>query len=170
MAYSGRTPAPSGKRPDLLLTPPSSTPAASALGRTPGSRTRSRRQGGFFLSAGVVAAAVVAAGPPDAAAGDAKRGQRLYAEQCLVCHALEPEYHKEGPSLAGIYGRTAGTQPFFPRYVGLKRIDVVWNEATLDAWLADPRAFLAGRNTTMAFRVTDAEARADIIAYLKSDP
>ena len=61
---------------------------------------------------------------------------------------------------------TAGTVEGFRRYSpALKGADVVWNEATLDAWIADPQAFLPGNR--MVFRgLPDAQARADLIAYL----
>ena len=116
------------------------------------------------LAAGLVSAAVHAAH----AEGDAGRGADLFEHRCAVCHALQPEYHKEGPSLHGVYGRAAGTAPFFPRYVGLKGVDVTWDDDTLDRFLADPRAFLDGRYTTMTLRLADAGSRADVIAYLKS--
>ena len=38
----------------------------------------------------------------------------------------------------------------------------------MDAWLADPRAFAGGRNTAMTFKLTDADDRAAVIAYLKT--
>jgi cytochrome c len=118
----------------------------------------------------VMVAAIGFATVSAADVGDPERGERLFAQHCLVCHSLQPEHHKEGPSLSGIYSRAAGTQPFYGRYVGLKSTDIVWTEVTLDGWLADPRAFLGGRNTAMTFKLTDAGARADVIAYLKTDP
>lgn len=114
--------------------------------------------------------AVLAAGtilPGEAAGdGDIRRGETLFRHECAVCHSTVPGYHKEGPSLAAVVGRRAGTAPAFARYKGLKGADVVWTAETLDAWLADPRAFLGGRNTTMTLAVPDPEERADIIAYL----
>lgn len=100
--------------------------------------------------------------------GDAGRGKVLFAQQCAVCHTVEPEYHKEGPSLFQVFGRKAGTAPFFPHYIGLKGSSVVWDDQSLDLWLADPRAFLDGRDTGMRFRVPDPQQRADVIAYLKT--
>ena len=111
----------------------------------------------------------VALPAPPAAAGDSKRGAALFRKHCEVCHSLAPEYHKEGPSLYRIYGRTAGTVPFFNRYKGLKGLDVVWTKETLDPWLADPRAFLGGRDTRMTLKLAGAEARADIIAFLEGN-
>ena len=81
-----------------------------------------------------------------------------------MCHATAPEFHKEGPSLAGVYGRRAGTAPFFAGYEGLRGADFVWDERTLDAWLTDPRGLLDGKNTAMTLRLNDAGQRADVIA------
>jgi cytochrome c len=102
------------------------------------------------------------------AAGNFQNGKTIFESQCTVCHATSPEFHKEGPSLAGVYGRRAGTAPFFAGYKGLRGADFVWDERTLDAWLADPRSFLGGRNTAMTLRLNDAGQRADVIAYLKT--
>jgi cytochrome c2 len=43
--------------------------------------------------------------------------------------------------------------------------DLTWDEITLDRWLTNPSALVPG--TKMFFRLDDAQARADVIAYLK---
>jgi cytochrome c len=48
----------------------------------------------------------------------------------------------------------------------LRRLDVTWNAATLDRWLADPTAVAPG--TAMGVGTPAAQDRADIIAYLSS--
>jgi cytochrome c len=48
----------------------------------------------------------------------------------------------------------------------MKQADFTWDAAKLDAWIADPPAFLPG--TTMAIPgIADAQTRADLIAFLK---
>ena len=113
-----------------------------------------------------VAAAGLLVARPAAAADEA--GRAVFASKCAVCHATEPEFHKEGPSLAGTYGREAGTAPFFPGYRGLKGAEFVWDDQTLDAWLADPRGFLGGKDTSMTLRLPDPAERSAVIAYLKT--
>lgn len=120
---------------------------------------------------GTAAASLVPAAsvPAASAVGDASRGREVYEKQCLVCHSLEPEFHKEGPSLYHVWGRTAGTAPFFGKYKALKgETGIVWNEKTLDQWLTDPRAMVGGRDTGMTLRIEDPQQRTDVIAYLKS--
>src|SRR5713101_7372670 len=70
------------------------------------------------------------------AAGDAARGVKVF-QACMACHSVQPGEHLTGPSLAHIWNRKAGTVEGFLRYSdALKRTDIVWNEATLDKWLA----------------------------------
>lgn len=98
--------------------------------------------------------------------GDAKRGAAQY-RACVACHSLEPGTHLTGPSLAGLWGRRAGRADGFVRYSqGLKSADFIWDESTLNAWLADPRAMIP--DTYMTFRgIADDGARADLIAFLE---
>ncbi|HYN37827.1 MAG TPA: c-type cytochrome [Rhodospirillales bacterium] len=121
----------------------------------------------FAVAAVICIAAATVAGAA-AAAGSAASGRAVYEKQCLVCHDTAPEYHKEGPSLSGVYGRRAGTAPFFAGYKGLKGADFIWDTDRLDRWLADPRSFLQGRNTGMTLIITDPGQRADLIAYMKT--
>src|SRR2546425_13308128 len=63
-----------------------------------------------------------------AAAGDPKRGSRVF-QACIACHSVKPGEHMTGPSLAGIWNRKAGTAEGFLRYSdALKRVDIVLNE------------------------------------------
>lgn len=101
------------------------------------------------------------------AAGDPEAGARAF-RACAACHSVEPGRHMTGPSLAGVWERKAGSAEGFARYSpALKAADIVWNEKTLDAWLADPKAVIPGNTMTFAGS-TDRQARADLIAFLKS--
>ena len=100
-------------------------------------------------------------------AGDAQRGTRVFSA-CIACHTLEPERHLTGPSLAGLWGRKAGSIETYRRYSDeLKRSDLVWNESTLDAWLRDPQKVIPENQMQFAGLPDDA-ARADLIAFLKA--
>jgi cytochrome c len=101
------------------------------------------------------------------AAGDPEAGAQVF-RTCAACHTLEPGVHRTGPSLAGVFGRKAGTAEGFHRYSeALGSADLVWSEDTLNGFLADPQAFLPGNR--MTFRgIDDAQARADLIAYLEA--
>lgn len=102
-----------------------------------------------------------------AATGNAQAGARAFGT-CASCHALEPGQNLTGPTLAGVWGRKAGTVESFARYSdALKTSNIVWNEQTLDRWLSDPKALVPG-NYMVFPGVKDAQARANIIAVLKA--
>lgn len=96
-------------------------------------------------------------------AGDAARGKLVFERRCTGCHAMDSD--REGPRLAGVYGRRAGSVAGFEYSLSLKNSGVTWNEATLEKWLTDPD--LIAPDTTMDFRLPKAQERADLIAYLK---
>ncbi len=66
----------------------------------------------------------------------------------------------------GVVGRPAGTVEAFRYSAAMKSSGLVWDEATLDRFLAAPRNVVA--KTTMTVSVTKPEDRQNIIAYLKS--
>jgi cytochrome c len=115
----------------------------------------------------IVALILLAAAPYARSAGDPAQGARDF-QACAACHSTMPGMHMTGPSLAKVWERKAGSVPDFARYSeAMKHADVVWNEATLDKWLANPDAFIHG--TTMTFPgIRDSKARQDVIAYLQA--
>jgi cytochrome c len=105
--------------------------------------------------------ALTAAG---ANAQDAARG-KAHFEICIVCHKLEPASSEHGPSLIGLVGRKAASLEDFRYSRALQRADIIWGEATLDTFLADPQGSIPG--TRMPFGgITDKSERADLIAFL----
>lgn len=101
--------------------------------------------------------AVPAAEPPD--------GATLFRRQCATCHALVPNQVRQGPNLAGVYGRRAGTVPDYKYSAGFAAADWEWDEAHLDPYLTNPQAVIPGG--VMGYRQANAGTRAAIIAYLK---
>ena len=97
--------------------------------------------------------------PPDPVAG-----KLLFASHCAGCHGLD--HAIEGPRLAGVFGRRAGSVPGYPYTPALAAAHVTWNQATLGQWLAGPRAFIP--NTAMPDAIDDPVGRGDIIAYLQT--
>lgn len=104
---------------------------------------------------------------PAPGAGDSLRGARAFG-LCAACHAMEPGRHMTGPSLAGTWGRKAGSAPGFARFsAALRDSGLVWNEATLDAWLANPARAVPG-NYMQFGGIADERVRADLIAFLRA--
>jgi len=110
----------------------------------------------------LAAALIAAAGAQAFAAGDAKRGEEVYS-RCLACHALE--YDRTGPRHCGLFGRRAGSVPGFAYSEAMRRSRIIWNDATLERFIADPLKAVPG--TAMGYAgVKDRRERADLIAYL----
>ena len=130
-------------------------------------RVRKNRGIGLIAAFGVVALTVLA---PTAASGkdhvgDPVKGKRIFG-LCASCHSLKPGEMRIGPPLAALFGRKAGSVPGYRYSMALKNAAVVWNEKTLDAWLANPRKLVPGNR--MPFRgLKKSENRADVIAFLK---
>jgi cytochrome c len=100
-----------------------------------------------------------------AMAQDAGNGAVLF-KRCAVCHSVKagagPSF---GPVLAGIVGRKAGSQPGFLYSSAMTSSGIVWDAATLDAFIAKPQSVVKG--TRMTFPgLPDVKDRADLIAYL----
>jgi cytochrome c len=98
--------------------------------------------------------------------GDATRGQRDF-RVCAPCHSLEPDRNMTGPSLAGLWGRKAGSLPSFERYSdALKSSGIIWDDRALDGWLTDPQRMVPDND--MPFEgIRDDRVRADLLAFLK---
>ena len=97
-----------------------------------------------------------------AAGGDAGSGAAIY-ERCGACHSLEQD--RAGPRHCGLIGRRAGSVKDYPYSEAMKRSGIVWSEATLDRFLANPAATVPG--TAMGYDgVKDRKERADLVAYL----
>ena len=120
----------------------------------------------FYLAAVTLGATTIMMSAAHAAKEDSARGQRSF-EACAACHSLQPDRNMTGPSLAGLWDRKAGTLPSFSRYSpALKSSGIVWTDATLDKWLADPQQ-LVPANTMTFPGIQDVRVRADLLAFLK---
>jgi cytochrome c len=134
------------------------------MNREVGSTERPRvRVGGLNRAASAMAVVLVIAHPaPSFAAGDAAHGATVY-RQCMICHSLDK--NGIGPSHHNVFGRAAGSVANYTYSAALKASNIVWNETTLDQWLANPQALVPG--TKMMFSVDNAQDRADVIAFLR---
>jgi cytochrome c len=66
-----------------------------------------------------------------------------------------------------VVGRIAGAAPGYNYSPGLKAAGFAWTPEKLDEWLTNPQAMIKGAR--MGFRLGDAKARADVIAYLAAE-
>ncbi len=118
-----------------------------------------------LLAAGAI---VVALASPVLAEGDADAGKKVF-NKCRACHAVgEGAANKIGPQLNGLFGRAAGGLSDYKYSAALMTAGengVVWDEATLSEFLADPKGFASG--TKMGFAgLKKEDDRDNVIAYL----
>ncbi len=97
---------------------------------------------------------------------EAADGATLFRRQCATCHSLVAGEVRQGPNLAGVYGRQAGTLPGFAYSSGFKQADWAWDDTHLDSYLENPQAVIKGG--IMGYRQANADVRHTIIVYLKS--
>ena len=110
----------------------------------------------------IAVAALLACGA--AHAQDTARGEQLYIE-CIACHSFDNEAEELGPGLGGLFGRQAGALENFYYSRALATSGIIWNEETLNAFIADPQAAVP-TNRMPYSGMRDEEDRADLIAYL----
>jgi cytochrome c len=101
----------------------------------------------------------------DPAASTAMAGEKSFAK-CAACHKVQKDApHGVGPNLYGIVGKAVGSADGYNYSVAMKTHGGVWDAATLDAYLENPRKAVPG--TKMAFAgINNAEERKILIDYL----
>lgn len=113
-------------------------------------------------------AAAPAAAP---AAGDPTKGA-AYAKRCTVCHDLTAAAaNKVGPHLFGVVGRPVASVADYSYSDAMTKFSEggskVWDAATLDTYLTDPRKVVPG--TKMVFPgIKSEDDRQNVIAYLET--
>jgi len=92
-----------------------------------------------------------------------------FKKSCGTCHvAVADAPPRQGPNLFGVVGRKAGEvagfkySPAFEAGSGA----IVWDEGTLDRWLADPQSVIPG--AVMPYKQADPDKRRLVIEYLKT--
>ncbi len=113
----------------------------------------------------ILAVAMIPPALAESLEGDVARGRTLY-KKCQGCHPLKPGKHNSwGPNLHGVIGRKAGSAEGYGYSDALQAADFIWTAERLEEFLRDPKAYLPG--VTMVLKpLPDAQARADIIAYI----
>ena len=97
---------------------------------------------------------------------DADTGQLKFNNSCRTCHTIKEGDNRLGPNLHKIVGRKAGSAEGFSYSPALKDSGLVWDEATLDKFIANPEQVVPGNNMKPFQGISSAEERKAIIAYL----
>lgn len=101
---------------------------------------------------------------------DFDAGKREFNRSCRGCHSLQRGEVIEGPSLAGVIGRRAGSLTEYNYSEAMKNSNIIWTESTLDTYLASPLTELGSGIDMMSHGVRDDDLRANLIEYLKHAP
>jgi cytochrome c len=122
----------------------------------------------MLMSARTLARAVIGLGlavlPMPTRAADAEHGKVLYTA-CAACHNDRAD--AVGPNLKGVFGRKSAAREDF-RYSGpMTRANLVWDEANLKAYIADPQAKVKGNRMPYG-GLANAGDVDDVVAYLKN--
>jgi cytochrome c len=97
-----------------------------------------------------------------ALAANPGHGEEVY-RACAACHTEKPD--ALGPSLKGVIGRKAGSLEDFRYSNPMKRANLVWDEANLREFIADPQAKVRG--TRMPFGgISDPADIDDVVAFI----
>ena len=99
--------------------------------------------------------------------GDIVKGEKIY-KRCAVCHLIEDNKNRVGPSLQNILHRKAGSLPNFRYSPAMKKAGedgVVWDKDTLKEFLLGPQAMIKG-NRMANIRFAADENITDLIAYI----
>jgi cytochrome c len=120
-----------------------------------------------------IGAAILAlSGPLAAEGGDPVAGEETFKARCSDCHdvaassaAPSVAKPKMGPSLQGLFGRTAGTLPDFAYSDAMKAAGFVWDEAILLEYLVNPKKVVPKNRMPFNGLKRPGEAE-NIVAYL----
>ena len=102
-------------------------------------------------------------------AADAEERQLALNNHCRTCHVTKADDHRLGPSLHDIVGREAGSAPNYNYSSAMADAGLVWDEATLDRFIANPQAVVPCNNMKPFSGISSAEERAKIVAHLKAE-
>jgi cytochrome c len=117
-----------------------------------------------------VAAAAAFPGTVFAQSGDPAAGQRVF-NQCRACHTPEQGGRNGvGPNLWGIVGRPAASVEGFRYSANMRELaagGLVWTEANLRAYIANPKAVVPRGSMSFAGLRNETQLN-DLIAYLNT--
>ena len=103
-----------------------------------------------------------------------KRGKKVAVKQCVACHDItQDKQNRVGPPLWGVYGKFPGwVEGYQYSEAHLSKKDsITWDEATLDAYLQDPKSLIPGNKMQFPLPgspVMKEKHRKNLIQFLKS--
>ncbi|HEX4889471.1 MAG TPA: cytochrome c family protein [Alphaproteobacteria bacterium] len=100
--------------------------------------------------------------------GDAAAGAKVF-KKCQACHSIvAADGNKIGPNLHGVIGRKAGTQEGFNYSDAMKASGIVWDEASIEKYLRDPKGFIPKNKMAFVGLKKDSDL-ANVLAFIKAE-
>lgn len=103
-----------------------------------------------------------------------KKGKKVAIKQCYACHDITADkQNRVGPPLWGVFGKPAGWVDGYAYSDAhkSKADSIVWNEATLEAYVQDPKALVPGNKMAypiVGMKVMSEKQRKNLIQFLKA--
>ena len=117
-------------------------------------------------AAALIGAAAFAGAGALSAANVSPTGEKVFKSNCAVCHAAsEKGGPSVGPRLFGVVGRAAGSVPGYKYSPAMQMAGMVWTEANLKKYIADPKKVVPGDKMPYA-GLKDEAKREALVAYL----
>ena len=94
-------------------------------------------------------------------------GEVVYNKYCSVCHSVEPNRNKLGPSLSGVVGRKSASIRNYNYSEPMRALETTWTPEKLDQYLTSPGKMVPGTRMTFPGLPNENE-RKHLIAYLST--
>jgi cytochrome c len=122
------------------------------------------------MAAGTALLAPAAEAADTSANASVSAGRAAFNNYCRTCHSTKKGDNRIGPSLYRIVGAKAGTRPGFAAYSqAMKNSGIVWDEKTLDRFIANPEEVVPNNNMKPFKGIPDPAVRKSIIEFLKAE-
>jgi cytochrome c len=119
-----------------------------------------------ICSRSIAGPALAAALATTALAQDVTAGEKTF-NVCRACHEIGDSAKNEiGPVLNGVVGRKSGSYPGYDYSDANKNSGIIWDEATLQEYLKNPRAKVPGTKMLFPGLKKDDDI-VNVIAFLK---
>jgi cytochrome c len=130
-------------------------------------RTQARRSHAVRIPTRLLFTILVSAfAVPAFAQGDAEAGEKVFGK-CKACHHLDGQ-EAAGPHLNGVIGRDIASVPGYGYSAALTELAGNWDPQPFSEFLTNPTGYAPG--TKMAIKLPKPEERANLIAYLQTQP
>ena len=99
---------------------------------------------------------------------DVELGEQLFNSACRTCHTTREGDNRLGPHLHNIVGRKAGAVQNYGYSSAMKGAGFVWDEKTLDRFIANPDETVHGNAMKPYGGLASADTRAKLLLFLRS--